>query len=109
MIQVPTEQTPVLLSNVLRGENDASALDFVDNMTWILVTGLHIGQMKASEVYRFLIFKRPHVPLLRSSQNTATSDNEREPITVSTKMKLSEENDSINTCVLYGYKKTAVQ
>jgi hypothetical protein len=78
-------------------------------MTWILVTGLLIGQMKASEVYRFLIFERPHVPLLRSSQNTAISDDGREPIPVPTKMKLSESTDSINTCVLYGYKRTAVQ
>lgn len=109
MIQVPTEQIPVLLSSVLRGKNDASALDFVDNMTWNLVTGLLIGQTKASEVYRFLIFERPHVPLLRSSQNTAISFNERELIFVPTKMKLSEATDSINTCVLYGYKKTAVQ
>jgi len=94
---------------MLRGENDASALDFVDNMTWILVTGLLVGQMRASEVYRFLIFERPHVPLLRSSQKTVISDNETEPITVPTKMKLSEANDSINTRVLYAYKKTAVQ
>jgi hypothetical protein len=93
---------------VLRGENDVSALDFVDNMTWNLVTGLLIGQMKASEVYRFLILEHPHVLLLRSSQNTAISFNERELISVPTKMKLSEATDSINTCVLYGYKKTAV-
>jgi len=53
LTQVPTEQTTVLLSGVLRGENDDSALDFVDHMTWILVTGLLNGQMKASEVYRF--------------------------------------------------------
>jgi len=94
---------------VLRGENDASALDFVDHMTWILVAGLLTGQMKASEVYRFLILKLPDAPLLRSSQNTAISGNEREPITVPTKMKLSEATDSITTCVLYGYKKIAVQ
>lgn len=99
----------MLLSSVLRGENDASAPDFVDPMTWILVIGLLNWQMKTSEGYRFLIFERPHVPLLRSSKNTATSDNGRERISTPTKMTLSEETGSINICVLYGYKKTAVQ
>jgi hypothetical protein len=100
LIQVPTEQIPVLLSSVLRGETGASVLDFVDHMTWILVTGLLVGQMKASEVDRFLKFECPYAPLLRSLQNTAVSDNDREPTSVPTKMKLSEANASINTCVL---------
>jgi len=94
-IQVPTEQITVLLSSVLRRQNDDSALDFVDNMTWILVTGLLIGQMKASEVYRFLIFERPHIPLLKSTPNEAISGNEREPTSVPTKMQLSEATDSL--------------
>jgi hypothetical protein len=109
LIKVPTEQIPILLSSVLRGENDTSVPDFVDRMSWILVTGLLIGQMKASEVYRFLMFEDTHVPLLRPSKNTAISDNERERISAPTKTKLSKATDSINTCVLHGYKKTAVQ
>jgi hypothetical protein len=60
-----------------------------------LVTGLLIGQTKASEVYRFLIFEGIHVPPLRSMKNTVISDNEREHASAPTEMKLSGATDSL--------------